>query len=144
MRRRLAMLLLVSWPGLVAAADDEAIRAAALDYAEGWYTGDATRMEQALHPEFLKRRVVTDITTDEASLHEIDAPTLLRATQAGVGKDAWRGPLDLTVTILDEHHDMAVVRVVSPLYVDYLQLVKWRGRWVILDVLWGALAAPET
>jgi hypothetical protein len=141
--KAIAAVLLLAWAGATVAAEDEAIRAAALDYAEGWYMGDATRMEQALHPEFLKRRVVIDIGTEEPSLHEIDAPTMLRATQAGVGKGAWQGPLDLTVTILDQHDDMAAVRVVSPLYVDYLQLVKWRDHWVILDVLWGALATPE-
>jgi hypothetical protein len=32
--------------------------------------------------------------------------------------------------------------VVSPLYVDYLQMVRWEGEWVILMVLWGTLAAP--
>ena len=33
------------------AADSAGIRSAALDYIEGWYTADARRMEQALHPE---------------------------------------------------------------------------------------------
>jgi hypothetical protein len=27
----------------------------ALDYTEGWYAGDAARMERALHPELAKR-----------------------------------------------------------------------------------------
>ena len=40
-------------------ADEAAIRAAALDYIEGWYTGDAARMERAVHPDLVKRIVVT-------------------------------------------------------------------------------------
>lgn len=32
------------------AADSAAIRTAALDYIEGWYDGDAARMERSLHP----------------------------------------------------------------------------------------------
>ncbi len=36
-------------------ADKEAIKATALDYMEGWYEGDAARMERALHPELAKR-----------------------------------------------------------------------------------------
>ncbi|HEY7728879.1 MAG TPA: nuclear transport factor 2 family protein, partial [Candidatus Eisenbacteria bacterium] len=39
------------------AADSAAIRATALDYIEGWYTGDAARMERALHPGLAKRIV---------------------------------------------------------------------------------------
>ena len=34
-------------------ADSAAIRATALDYIEGWYTGDPVRMERALHPELV-------------------------------------------------------------------------------------------
>ena len=37
-----------------------AIRATALDYIEGWYAGDAARMERALHPELAKRICETD------------------------------------------------------------------------------------
>jgi hypothetical protein len=32
----------------------------ALDYIEGWYTGDAARMERALHPDLAKRIVESD------------------------------------------------------------------------------------
>jgi hypothetical protein len=35
--------------------DDQAIRAVALDYIEGWFDGDASRMERALHPELVTR-----------------------------------------------------------------------------------------
>ena len=35
-----------------------AVRAVALNYAEGWYTGDADRMERALHEEFGKRTLI--------------------------------------------------------------------------------------
>jgi len=35
--------------------DEAAIRKTALDYIEGWYAGDAARMESALHAELAKR-----------------------------------------------------------------------------------------
>lgn len=124
------------------ASDDEAIKAAALDYAEGWYQGDAERMERSLHPEMLKRRIVTDVLTGVPSVQVLDTSTLVRATRDGVGLGAVDGPLGFRVAILDRHGDMAVVRVVSPLYVDYLQMVRWEGRWVILSIVWGALDVP--
>ena len=41
-------------------SDTELIKQAALDYIEGWYEGNAERMERALHPELAKRLVSTD------------------------------------------------------------------------------------
>jgi len=37
--------------------DEDAVRAAVLDYIEGWFDGNAERMERALHPELMKRCV---------------------------------------------------------------------------------------
>lgn len=39
----------------VSAADSAAIKQTALDYIEGWYEGNAERMERALHPDLAKR-----------------------------------------------------------------------------------------
>ena len=36
-------------------ADRDAIVRVALDYFEGWFDGDAARMERALHPDLAKR-----------------------------------------------------------------------------------------
>ena len=36
-------------------AERAMIVATALDYFEGWFDGDAVRMERALHPELAKR-----------------------------------------------------------------------------------------
>lgn len=133
-------LLLLSLAAPLGAADDDAIRAAALDYAEGWLTGDEERMSRALHPEMLKRRVVKELLSDEQAVQMLDAETLVRATREGVGIGG--GLLNFRVAILDQHGDMAVVRVVSELYVEYLHMVRWEGRWVILSVLWGTIASP--
>lgn len=137
-----ALLALGAAGGPANANEDEAVRAVALDYAEGWATADAERMARALHPHALKRRVVVDILSGEPRVQEMDAAELLRATREGEGRPPDPGPLNLRVAILDRHGDMAVARVVSPLYVHYLQLVRWEDRWVVLGVLWGTIAAP--
>ncbi len=63
-RRELAILLLVFVPPPPAraqtAADSAGIRQAALDYIEGYYEGNAERMERAVHPELAKRIVRTN------------------------------------------------------------------------------------
>ncbi|NGX15136.1 nuclear transport factor 2 family protein [Wenzhouxiangella sp. XN24] len=132
---------LVLYAGSVHASDDEAVRAAALDYAEGWYAGDAERLAQALHPEAVKRRVVKDVVTGEERVNVLGIEDLLRGAREGVGREPG-GPVRLRVAVLDQHGDMAVARVVSMLYVDYLQLVRWNGRWVVLSVVWGTIESP--
>ena len=40
--------------------DEAAIRGVVRDYVDGWFDGDAARMERALHPELVKRRRGTE------------------------------------------------------------------------------------
>jgi hypothetical protein len=48
-----------------APSDEIAIKQPALDYIEGWYEGDAARMERALHPELAKRMVSAEFKGPE-------------------------------------------------------------------------------
>src|SRR5688572_6478371 len=57
----LALTVLSAAPAAAqSAADSAAVRAAALDYIEGWYEGNADRMARAVHPELAKRIVQTN------------------------------------------------------------------------------------
>lgn len=117
------------------AADSTAIRQASLDYIEGWYTGDAARMERALHPELVKRIVNTHPRTGSKLVSTMGASQLVAATGAGGGTEAERKRTD--VAILDVFGGVATVRVDAGDWIDYLQLVRWNDRWVILNVLWA-------
>lgn len=39
-------------------------------------------------------------------------------------------------TLLDIYQNTAVAKVIASDWVDYLQLARWNGRWVIVNVLW--------
>ena len=135
--------LLLAFAGASAlASDDDVVRAAAMAYAEAWTTADGDRMARVLHPQATMRRVVADLLTGEPRLQFMDAATVVSATRDGAGREGDTGPLNLRVAILDRHGDMTVARVVSPLYVHYLQMVRWDDRWVVLAILWGTVAAP--
>ena len=54
------LLLLAGNLDAQTSADSAAIRQAALDYIEGWYEGNAERMERALHPDLAKRIINVD------------------------------------------------------------------------------------
>ncbi|MCG8420043.1 MAG: nuclear transport factor 2 family protein [Proteobacteria bacterium] len=117
-------------------SDRAAIRQAALDYAEGWYQGDAARMERALHPDLAKRTIKTDPKSGWTRLDQMSALSLINATRAGYGKKTPKAERIKTVTILDRFHDTASVKLVMRDWIDYLHVVKWRGQWKIVNVLW--------
>ena len=117
------------------AADSAGIRAAALDYIEGWYEGSGERMERALHPELAKRIVNTN-ANGRNSLGQQSAMTLVMNTRGGGGKNTPADQQRKDVRILDVFGNTASVRVDASTWVDYLHIAKWNGRWVIVNVLW--------
>ena len=119
-------------------ADPEAaaIRETALNYIEGWYEGDAARMERALHPELAKRIVMTDSATGNSRLDSMGAMTLVQRVRAGGGRKTPKEAQMKDVTILDRFQHAAVVKVVASGWIDYLQVAKFNGDWKIVNVLW--------
>lgn len=114
----------------------EAIEAVAMDYAEGWYTGDAERMERALHPSLVKRTIMRDAkghwTVNRTSTCEM----MVGWTREGEGA-AWMGEKAYELHVLDVFRDIATVRCLSPEYVDYLHLARFGAEgWKIVNVLW--------
>ena len=136
-RQVLLLTLLAAAPAAAqTAGDSAAIRATALDYAEGWYTGDAERMGRAVHPELVKRIVVADTATGKSVLQNMGASALVNGTRHGYGKTTPRDKQQKEVTILDIFGNAASAKAVMADWVDYLQLAKVDGRWVIVNVLW--------
>lgn len=134
----LALFLAIAPLEAQAATDPEAaaIRQTALDYIEGWYEGDATRMERALHPELAKRIVTTDSATGNSRLDSMSAMTLVQRVRAGGGRKTPKDARRKDVTILDRFQNAAVVKVVASSWIDYLQVAKFNGDWKIINVLW--------
>ena len=116
--------------------DRAAIRNAALDYIEGWYTGDATRMERAVHPELAKRMVRTIPGGRGSILDQQSAMTLVQGTRTGSGKQTPEARRLRDVTILDVYENAASVKIVAADWIDYLHLARWNGSWRIVNVLW--------
>jgi hypothetical protein len=134
----LGLLLAGGLAGRAAAqttADSAAIRATALDYIDGWYTGDGPRMERALHSHLAKRMVYSDPASGKSRLVDLTALELVQGTASGGGKlppDQRRED----VRILDIYGNAAMVRIDAVKWVDYLQEIKWNGRWLIINVVW--------
>ncbi len=116
-------------------ADREAIKATALDYIEGWYEGNAERMERALHPDLAKRIVRTN-DRGQSMLGQMSAMSLVQGVRNGGGKNTPKEKQQKDVTILDVFGNAASVKIVASDWIDYLHIARSNGRWVIVNVLW--------
>lgn len=112
--------------------DIDAITRVALDYLEGYVSGDAQRHLRSYHPEAIKRRY----TEDEDGIFGIVtlSPQTMAdyaATESGSDAD---GPVEVIVD--DVYEDIASVRVYSARWVDFLHVAKARGEWKLFHVTW--------
>ena len=122
------------------ASERDAITVTALDYIEGFYTGDPVRMERSLSPDLAKRIVRVDQATGKSQLEHMGAERLVAIARSRTGKPApERQQKD--VTILDVFGNAATVKVVANDWIDYLHVAKMNGRWVIVNVLWEMKSA---
>jgi len=117
------------------ARDSALVIAQARNYIEGSFTGDAGRMESALHPELTKVQLANQRTTHRPYLRTMGAGDLVEGTLAGLGlvpEDEWH----IDVEIQDVSRGIASVKVTSSMYIDYVQMGKVNGAWKIINVLW--------
>ena len=113
-------------------ATEAAVVGAVLDYFEGWFDGDAGRMERALHPGLAKR----SLDQDGRTLNETTAQWMIAATGEGVGKERDPGDRGIVVEVEDIHGTIANVTVRSAVYREYVQLVRTPEGWKIVNALW--------
>jgi len=130
------LLLLPSSQDAPSPSDLEAIKQTALDYGQGWYEGDAERMERALHPDLAKRALMPDPRTGKGRIDHMSALSLVQATRKGMGTHTPADQRRTDVTILDVYGNAACVKLQMHDWIDYMQMSKTGGRWVIVNVLW--------
>ena len=118
------------------AGDDEvAIRSVVLDYVEGWFDGDAGRMERALHPELVKR--CRGIEGDDPdALETLSAREMIDATADGEGRRENADDRQIEVGIDYLSGGIASVRCFCHRYVDLLHLIDMPDGWKIVNSAW--------
>jgi uncharacterized protein YciI len=130
-------------PGRVAAGDEAtALSQPVLDYALGWYEAEVARMERSLHPDLVRREVVSG--TSGPSMPTLSALQLIERARSGTGKTA-EADRRLDIRILDRWQDLAVVRLEMTDGVHFLQLSRTAdGHWRIIEVLWQQRRSPDS
>ncbi len=125
------------------AAEDEAIRATVLNYIEGWYEGDVERMDTDVHPDLVKRIVFTDPRSSRSMYNQASKTHMLEYTRAGMGKKDAADKEKISMEILAQDAHIAMVKSITPQFIDYIHLAKWNDEWKIVNVLWIQNAQGE-
>jgi hypothetical protein len=115
--------------------EKEGIRNCALDYGDGFYSGAADRMANALHPELNKVLITRINPTGKMILQYSTVSGLIEMTRGKTGFLA-EDKRKENVTILDIEGNIACARINTSSFNDYLQLIKTDDGWKILSVLW--------
>jgi hypothetical protein len=121
-------------------ADTAAIRAAALDYVEGFYTGDTVRLAKGLSADLVKR--IIDNRNGKSTLTTIGLKDLIGYTRSGqkMPDKNPAEPFAAKVDIYDITSDIAIAKVTTNkmnVFFDYIQAGKINGEWKIINVLWA-------
>jgi len=111
--------------------DRAAIVETVLDYFQGWFEGDVTRMERALHPSLAKR----SLADDGQQVEHLTAPEMIDATARGIGTTRDEPDRRIEVDVEDVYGAIANVTVRSAVYREYLQLARTRDGWKIVNAL---------
>ncbi len=137
--KRLAFLLLLSltlkW-GLT--QEREKVEKACMNYIEGFYEGDSSKLIAALKPSLFKFGYWKNKTT---GAYEPDGQMTYRqaldyARKVMEKKAFAKADAPKKVEVLDIMHTIASAKVTARWGVDYVLLVKQNDEWKIEEVLW--------
>jgi hypothetical protein len=112
------------------AAAVSAVGVTVTNYTEAYYAGDAHRMEQTLHPHYLKHMIHADIP-----MREKTGQQMVQAVRSQGVPDIPQAERTEQVTVLDVAGTIASAKLVTPGWVDYITLSKSSGEWKILSVV---------
>ena len=116
--------------------DSIAIRQTMLDYVEGYYNGDWQRVSKAVHPELVKRIIITD-SSGLAAINNQGASTLILGAKRRKKENG--EPFKAEIHVYDIFKNVALAKIATNKFqfIDYAQLAKINGEWKIINVLWA-------
>ncbi len=102
-----------------------------LNYVEGWYSGNAERMDNALSEHLAKRRI-----TPDGNIMAVSKEWMVTETGNGLGRISNPDSGRKEIKILAQTDSIASIELLSKDFVDYLHLVKIEDSWKIANALW--------
>jgi hypothetical protein len=113
-------------------SEETAVRATVTDYIEAYYTGDAARMEQSLHPHYMKHTISE--SDGKLRMTETSGLQMVQDIRSGAA-DLPASERKEEITVFDVTGDIASAKLITSHWTDYLTLTKWNGQWKIVSVV---------
>ncbi len=121
------------------AQDEQGIERAALDYIEGFYYGDTTKIIRSIHPDLSKDGYkLLDAETNSYKTYNMTFEKAVNFARDVLIEPKYGAPegAPKTIEILDAQDKIACVKITVYWGIDYLLLVKYGDKWMISKVLW--------
>jgi Putative lumazine-binding len=113
--------------------DETAIRATVTNYIQGYYDGDAARMEKSLHPHYLKHTISN--SDGALKMRETTGLQILQEVREAGPSHLAPSEQKQEITVLDIAGDIASAKLVTTGWTDYITLSRWNGEWKIVSVV---------
>lgn len=117
-------------------ADREGVRAAVLDYVEGIYEVDASRIERSVHPELAKRGFFVKKGETAYSPHVMTFQQLVDLAKSYNKDGHVKRDAPKEIVIFDVSDQTASAKLTAVWGIDYIHLAKYEGKWKFINVLW--------
>jgi hypothetical protein len=117
-------------------ADREAVRQAALDYVEGVYNVDPSRIERSVHPKLAKLGFYRGPKDENYRPSPMTFERLIEVSKTYNKEGKLPKDAPKEITVLDLLDQTATVKLVAEWGIDYMHLAKFDGKWMIVNVLW--------
>lgn len=117
-------------------SDSTMIKEVALNYIEGWYSADTSRIAGSLSNDLVKRGFL--ISRNENKLVKVEATytQMIEWTGRKPNELEKRPDIRIDVQIIEIGKNIAMAKIVSPQFIDYIHLGKMNGEWKIYNVIW--------
>ena len=141
MRRAFIVLgLLILVPAVAASQEtpeQAGVRAAVLDYVEGFYEGDSTKLVRSVRPEVFKYGFWIPRDSSRYVGQQMRWPEFhAYANRVKANKRFAPATAPKEIVVFDVLDQTASAKLTAFWGVDYLLLAKHDGRWMISHVLW--------
>ncbi len=117
--------------------DVAGVERASLDYVEGFYEGDASKLRRSVRPEVVKYGFYRASAVEPYQGEAMSFDDMIAFAER-VRESGRTAPSDAPkeVLLLDVQDQTATSKVVAWWGTDYLQLAKYDDRWQIVHVIW--------
>ena len=140
MKKLILTFLFISCSYMSAYSQDKVkIKRAALDYIEGFYTGDTLKIKRSIHPDLSKLGYGRKSKGSKEHIMSYDRAIGFARDVANDPRLAASSDAVKKIEILDAQDKIACVKVTVYWGIDYLLMVKYGDKWMITKVLWQAV-----